>query len=163
MLFLIPVVAAAAGVLLLQRKKSVDTDLVQEEIKLDYRRIYICHSFRDSKSYKRIVSKLKLSENCKVWNHSIPQHKQKVVENDDELREAFKAQMRGCTHVFVLATSDLPRKSYVKMEIEVAQALGKRIIAIRPRGSTYVPKFIKDAKPEYISNDIRTVQKTLKR
>lgn len=161
MWFLIPI--AAAGILLLRKKKSSNDDLVQEEIKLDYRRIYICHSFRDSKSYKRIVKKLKLAENYHVWNHSIPRHKQKVVETEDELREAFKSQMRGCSHIFVLATSDLPRKSYVKMEIEVAQELGKRIIAIRPKGSTYVPKFTKDAKPEYISNDIRTVQKTLKK
>jgi MTH538 TIR-like domain (DUF1863) len=161
MWFLIPI--AAAGILLLRKKKSSEAVIVEEEIKLDYRRIYICHSFRDSKSYKRIVKKLKLAENCKVWNHSIPQHKQKEVKNDEELREAFKSQIRGYSHIFVLATSGLPRKSYVKMEIEVAQELGKRIIAIKPRGSTYVPKFIKDAKPEYISSNVRTVQKSLKK
>ena len=49
------------------------------------------------------------------------------------------------------------------MEKEVAQKLGKRIIAIIPRGSTYVPKFIKNVKPEYISNNVRTIQKTLKK
>lgn len=160
MWFLIPI--AAAGILLLRKKKSSEAVIV-EEIKLDYRRIYICHSFRDSKSYQRIVKKLKLAENCKVWNHSIPQHKQKVIKDDDELREAFKSQIRGCSHIFVLATKGLPQKSYVKMEIEVAQELGKRIIAIKPRGSTYVLKFIRDAKPEYISSNVRIIQKTLKK
>ncbi|MBB3841055.1 hypothetical protein FHS57_005076 [Runella defluvii] len=85
------------------------------------------------------------------------------MKDDNELREVFKSQMRGCTHVFVLTTSGLPRKSYVRMEIEVAQELGKIIIAIRPKGSNYVPPFIKKANPEYISNDIRTVQKALKK
>lgn len=159
MWFLIPI--AAAGILLLRKKKSSEAVIVEEEIKLDYRRIYICHSFRDSKSYQRIVKKLKLAENYKVWNHTIPRHKQKDVKDDDELREAFKSQIKGCSHVFVLATSGLPPESYVKMEIEVAKELGKRIIAIKPRGSNYVPKFIKDAKPEYISSNVRTVQKTL--
>lgn len=72
--------------------------------------------------------------------------------------------MKNCTHVFVLATSDLPQKSYVKMELEVAKELRKKIIAIRPdRDSYYVPPFIQKFNPEYISNNIRTIQKSLKK
>lgn len=161
MWFLLP--AVATGVLLLRKINQTNETIQEENVSLDYRRIYICHSFCDTKSYKKVVRKLKLSEEYKVWNHSIPQHKQRKVKDDDELREVFKSQMRGCSHVFVLATSGLPRKSYVRMEIEVAQELGKRIIAIRSKGSYYVPPFIKKANPEYISNDIRTVQKALKK
>lgn len=50
------------------------------------------------------------------------------------------------------------------MELEVAKELRKKIIAIRPdRDSYYVPPFIQKFNPEYISNNIRTIQKSLKK
>lgn len=123
MWFLVPILVS--GFLLLKRSRN-GSEEVEE---LPYRRIYICHSLYDTKSYKKVVRKLKLSDDFKVMNHSIPKHKQRENDGDDELRDIFRGQMKNCTHVFVLATSDLPQKSYVKMELEVAKELGKKIIA----------------------------------
>ncbi|MCR9062889.1 MAG: TIR domain-containing protein [Cytophagales bacterium] len=152
--------AAIIGHLILTRDEDSG---FYEKIELDYRRIYVCHSFYDSRSYKQLIKKLKLSEDFKIWNHSIPEHKQRKVKNDEELRAIFRRQMAGCTYVFVYANSNLPQKSYVKMELEVAQELGKTIYAVRPKGTYYIPQFIKKFDPEYIWNDIRTLQKTLGR
>jgi hypothetical protein len=158
MWFLIP---AALGLLAFSKNKEKSG--FEDKMELEHHRIYICHSFYDSKTYKALVRKLKLSDDHKVRNLSIPQHKQRKVKDDEELRAVFKQQMRGCSHVFIYANSNIPKKSYVKMELEVAQELGKAIFAIRPKGTYYIPPFIKQFNPEYIWNDIRTVQKTLRR
>jgi hypothetical protein len=95
MWFLIP---ASLGLLALV--KNNEKSGFEYKMEFDQRCIYTCHSFYDSKTYKALVRKLKLSNVHKVWNHSIPQHKQRTVKDDEELRAVFKQQMRGCSHVF---------------------------------------------------------------
>jgi hypothetical protein len=67
--------------------------------------------------------------------------------------------MAGCSHVFVLASSDIPRKSYVKMELEVAHELEKEIIAVLGRDQYKIPPFINKLANKKVTNDTRNLKK----
>jgi hypothetical protein len=131
--------------------------------KLENRRIYICHSYDDSASYNKLIRKLKTTDNRKVYDHSIPVSKKRNIVDNNELRAIFKQQMAGCSHVFVLASSDIPRKSYVKTELEVAKELGKVIIAVTDKDQYSIPPFIKKLADETVTNDKRNLKKQLKK
>jgi hypothetical protein len=85
MWFLIPL--ALGGGLLLHNltKKDKELELDEEDIiekggiKIEYRRIYICHSYDDSSLYKKLAKKLKYTEDYRVFNHSIPKEMQKMM------------------------------------------------------------------------------------
>ncbi|CAH0996177.1 hypothetical protein EMA8858_02307 [Emticicia aquatica] len=169
MWFLIPL--AIGGGLILQslvkksgkEKLNEDSILDNGEIKIEYRRVYICHSYYDSTSYNKLAKKLKMAEDFRIFNHSIPEKKKKHNKNDEELRAIFRKQMGGCSHVFVLASSDIPRKSYVKIELEIAKELGKEIIAVVGKDQYNIPPFIKKLADIEVTNDTRNLKKQLKK
>ena len=165
MWFLIPLVVGGGLLLHNLTKKNKGIELEEEDIienggiKIEYRRIYICHSYDDSNLYKKLAKKLKFTDDYRVFNHSIPKNKQRNAESDEELKAIFRQQMAGCSHVFVLASSDIPQKSYVKMELEVARELGKEIIAVLGRDKYTIPAFINKLANKKVTNDTRNLKK----
>jgi MTH538 TIR-like domain (DUF1863) len=166
---MIPVVVGGGLLLHNLINRNKDEDIDEDEVianggeKIEYRRIYICHSYYDSSSYNKLAKKLKMTEDFKVFNHSIPISKKRDTKDKEELREVFRQQMAGCSHVFVLASPDLPRKSYVKIELEVAKELGKEVIAVTDRYQYSIPPFIKKLSDKIVTNDTRNLKKQLKK
>ncbi|MDI9876596.1 TIR domain-containing protein [Flectobacillus rivi] len=169
MWFLIPLALGGGLILHNLKKKKIASDkedtvaIEKEDIRIEYRRIYICHSFDDSSLYEKLARKLKFTEEYKIFNHSIPKNKRRNTQSDEELRVIFRQQMSGCTHVFVLASPDIPKKSYVKMELEVAQELGKEIVAVTGRNQFKIPPFIRKMSNVLVTNDTRNLKKQLKK
>lgn len=126
------------------------------------RRIFVSHSWRKSgKEYQLFVNKLK-RENIGFYDHSIPEEKAFSEERKQELKKIFRKQMTYCSKVFVLAKNGISQNSYVGMELEIANELGKEIVAVKPHGQIGMPAFIKRKAHREISNNSTSIKNILR-
>lgn len=111
--------------------------------------LFISHSWGYSDAYKKIVGLLDQQTSPRGFNYknySVP--KDDPIHNapsDKALRTAIEAQMKSCSCVVILAGVYATYSKWIKVEIEIAQNLGKRIIAIEPWGSEKTSSVVKDA------------------
>lgn len=113
-------------------------------------KLFISHSWEYSDAYTKMIGMLDTQKNSSssfsYHNHSVP--KDDPIQNapsDKALRAAIEAQMKGCSSVLILAGVYASYSKWINIEIEIAQKLGKRIIAIEPWGSEKTSAVVKNA------------------
>lgn len=108
--------------------------------------LFISHSWTYRDSYERLVKLLDSKPNFHYKNFSVPKddpvHNAK---NEEQLRKAIKNQMKPVSCVLVLAGVYSTYSKWINIEIEMAQDMGKKIIAIEPRGSIKTSSVVKNA------------------
>lgn len=108
--------------------------------------LFISHSWTYRDSYERLVKLLESKPNFHYKNFSVPKddpvHNAK---NEEQLCKAIKNQMKPVSCVLVLAGVYSTYSKWINIEIEMAQDMGKKIIAIEPRGSIKTSSVVKNA------------------
>ena len=108
--------------------------------------LFISHSWNYSDSYDKMVNLLNSVSGFAYRNYSVP--KDDPVHNatyDYQLRDAIRNQMQYATCVLVLAGVYSTYSKWIKIELELAAEMGKRIIAIEPWGSERTSSIVKNA------------------
>lgn len=101
---------------------------------MDYR-IFISHSWSYSDQYERLVQILN-NNGFYFYNHSVPQNDPVHTNGTQkQLREAITNHIRGTQCVLILAGVYSSYSKWINEEIQIAQSMGKPIIAIEPWGA----------------------------
>ncbi len=110
--------------------------------------LFISHSWTYSDAYEKMTSILnsQVSSDFCYKNYSVP--KDDPIHNaksDNELKAKIEAQIKPCSCVLILAGVYSTYSKWINIEIEIAQRLQKRIIAIEPWGAEKTSTIVKNA------------------
>ena len=106
--------------------------------------LFISHSWTYSDAYEKLVALLDAKPYFSYKNYSVP--KDDPIHHayyDYQLRAAIKAQMQPASCVLILAGVYASYSKWINIEIELAQQMGKTIIAIEPCGSEKTSTVVK--------------------
>lgn len=108
--------------------------------------LFISHSWTYSEAYDRLVEMLNDAPGFSYKNYSVP--KDDPIHNatyDYQLRAAIRNQMRHASCILILAGVYSTYSKWINIEIQLAQEMGKRIIAIEPWGASRTSAVVKNA------------------
>lgn len=95
--------------------------------------LFISHSWSYSDAYDGLVNLLNSNPSFDYKNYSVPKDDPiHDAEDDYQLKEAIKSQMQHASCVLILAGIYSTYSKWINIEIELAQEMGKKIIAVEP-------------------------------
>lgn len=106
--------------------------------------LFISHSWTYSSAYEGLTALLNNMPGFYYRNYSVP--KNDPIHNayfDFQLKEAIRKQMQYASCVLVLAGVYSTYSKWIKIELELAREMGKKIIAIEPWGSERTSAVVK--------------------
>ena len=98
--------------------------------------LFISHSWTYSDEYAKLINLLNGVSGFTYRNYSVP--KDDPIHNapyDFQLKAAIRNQMQHASCVLVLAGVYSTYSRWIKIELELAREMGKKIIAIEPWGA----------------------------
>ena len=101
--------------------------------------LFISHSWKYSNDYERLENLLKGYSYFSFRNYSVPKQDPLDISGTNyraKLQLEIEQQMRNCNVVLVIAGKYASYSDSIDMELDVAIAMNKPIIAIEPWGST---------------------------
>lgn len=108
--------------------------------------LFISHSWTYGDAYDRLVDMLNAKPYFSYKNYSVPKYDPiHNVSNDYQLKEAIRRQMQPASCVLILAGVYSTYSKWINIEIELAQSMGKKIIAIEPWGAERTSSKVKSA------------------
>lgn len=108
--------------------------------------LFISHSWAYSNTYNELVNLLNAKSYFNYKNYSVP--KDDPIHNAPyayQLKEAIRKQMQPASCVLILAGVYSTYSKWINIEIELAQSMNKKIIAIEPWGSQRTSLTVKNA------------------
>ncbi len=108
--------------------------------------LFISHSWTYSDAYEKLVNLLDAKPYFSYKNYSVP--KNDPIHHayyDYQLKAAIKAQMQSASCVLILAGVYATYSKWINIEIELANSMGKTIIAIQPWGAEKTSTVVKNA------------------
>lgn len=108
--------------------------------------LFISHSWAYSDTYDGLVRLLNSKSYFDYRNYSVP--KNDPIHNagsDYQLRQAIRAQMQPVSCVIILAGVYASYSKWINIEIDLAQSMGKKIIAVQPWGAEKTSMAVKNA------------------
>ncbi|AYZ21805.1 TIR domain-containing protein [Gardnerella vaginalis] len=109
-------------------------------------RLLIDSTWAYSDAYEGLVKLLDSSPNFDYKNYSVPKDDPiHDAEDDYQLKEAIKNQMQHASCVLILAGIYSTYSKWINIEIELAQEMGKKIIAVEPWDSEKTSRVVKNA------------------
>lgn len=108
--------------------------------------LFISHSWTYGDAYDRLVDMLNAKPYFSYKNYSVPKYDPiHNVSNDYQLKEAIRRQMQPASGILILAGVYSTYSKWINIEIELAQSMGKKIIAIEPWGAERTSSKVKSA------------------
>ena len=125
--------------------------------------LFISHSWSYPDAYEGLVGLLNNASNFTYKNYSVPQNDPiHHANNDAQLRAAIRNQMRNASCVLILAGVYASYSKWIKIEIELAQEMGKKIIAIEPRGSQHTSAVVKSAAHDTVGWNTHSIVRSIR-
>lgn len=125
--------------------------------------IFISHSWSYSDKYDNLIKMLKQKSNFKYKDYSVP--KDNPIHNakyDYELKYAIRQQMAHANKVLILAGVYATYSKWINIEIELAQEMGKKIIAIEPWASEKTSIPVKKAADKIVSWNANSIVEAIR-
>ena len=108
--------------------------------------LFISHSWSYSDAYNKLTSLLDNANYFTYKNYSVPKDDPiHNANNDKELYEEIKQQIRYASVVIILAGVYSSYSKWIDKEIKIAEELGKPILAIEPWASDKTSLKVKNA------------------
>lgn len=126
--------------------------------------LFISHSWSYSNQYEGLVNLLNNAPYFIYKNYSIP--KDDPIHNalnTCELKKAIRNQIKYASCVIILAGVYSAYSKWIKIEIELAQEMGKRIIAVEPWGSYRTSDIVKRSADEIVAWNTNSIVSAIKR
>lgn len=125
--------------------------------------IFISHSWAYSDSYEKLINILNSTDNFSYKNYSVP--KNDPIHNakyDYQLKEAIRNQIKYASCVLILAGVYSTYSKWINIEIELAQEMGKKIIAIEPWGAERTSTTVKNNATEIVKWQAASIVNAIK-
>ena len=98
--------------------------------------IFISHSWTYSDAYEKLVNLLGAAPCFAYKNYSVPKNDPiDYAIYDYQLKAAIRNQMQHASCILILAGVYSTYSKWINIEIQLAQEMGKKIIAIEPWGA----------------------------
>lgn len=107
--------------------------------------LFISHSWTYSDAYEKLVNLLDADPCFAYKNYSVP--KNDPIHNatyDYQLKAAIRNKMQHASCVLILAGVYSTYSKWINIEIQLAQEMGKKIIAIEPWGAEKTSTVVKN-------------------
>ena len=124
-------------------------------------RIFITHAWTYASEYYRLVNLLDAAPYFSWTNYSVPKH-DALEEPKSKLVEALRDQIRPVNIVIVLAGMYVIYREWIQKEIDIAQAMKKPILGVRPRGHVRTPKEVQEASVEMVGWSTESIVKAIR-
>ena len=125
--------------------------------------LFISHSWTYSDAYEKLLNLLDEKPYFYYKDYSVPKddpvHNAK---NDKQLREAIENQMMHASCVLILAGVYATYSKWINIEIELAEEMGKKIIAVEPWGSQKTSSVVKDSADEIVKWNTDSIVKAIR-
>ena len=106
--------------------------------------LFISHSWTYSDAYKELVSLLDSNTSFNYRNYSVPKDAPVHIANSQaQFRAAIRNQIQHASCVLILAGMYSTYSKWINIEIELANEMGKQIIAIEPWGAERTSTVVK--------------------
>lgn len=125
--------------------------------------LFISHSWTYSDTYERLVNLLNSVSGFTYRNYSVP--KNDPIHNalyDYQLKAAIRNQLQHASCVLVLAGVYSSYSKWIRIELELATEMGKKIIAIEPWGSERTSATVKSCADEIVKWQASSVVKAIR-
>ena len=125
--------------------------------------LFISHSWTYSDAYEKLVNILDGVSGFSYRNDSVP--KDDPIHNAPyayQLKAAIRNQMQHASCVLVLAGVYSSYSKWIKIELELAAEMGKKIIAIEPWGSERTSTIVKNYADEIVKWQGSSVVKAIR-
>ena len=125
--------------------------------------LFISHSWAYSDAYEKLINLLDSADNFSYKNYSVP--KDDPIHNakyDYQLKAAIREQMKYASCVLILAGVYASYSKWIKIEFELAQELGKKIIAIQPWAAQRTSLVVKNAADEIVGWNTSSIVRSIK-
>lgn len=106
--------------------------------------IFISHAWNYNNDYYTIIEWLD-SSLILYHNYSVPKHDPVDAKNTPKLKKALTEQMKHASIVIIIAGMYASHSNWIQYEIDEAVRMGKKIIAIKPRGNERIPSAVQKA------------------
>lgn len=107
--------------------------------------LFISHSWSYSDAYEKLVRLLDTKPYFTYKNYSVPQNDPiHHAYYDYQLKAAIKSQMQPASCVLILAGVYATYSKWINIEIDLANSMGKKIIAIQPWGAKKTSTVVKN-------------------
>ena len=108
--------------------------------------LFISHSWTYSDSYEKLIGLLNAKPRFYYRDYSVPKNDPiHYAGNTNQLRAAIRAKIQPASCVLILAGVYATYSKWINIEIQLAQEMGKRIIAIEPWGAERTSLTVKNA------------------
>lgn len=101
--------------------------------------LFISHSWKYNNEYEKLIKLLEDRGYFNFADYSVPKTDPLYIKRGSDyekiLREGIENQMRSCSILLVIAGKWVSFSDSILMELEIANKMGKAIIAIRPYGA----------------------------
>lgn len=125
--------------------------------------LFISHSWTYSGAYDRLVEMLNDAPGLSYKNYSVP--KDDPIHNatyDYQLRAAIRNQMQHASCILILAGVYSTYSKWINIEIQLAQEMGKRIIAVELWGAKKSSLVVKNAADKIVGWNTSSIVKAIK-
>lgn len=116
--------------------------------------LFLSHAWFYSEDYTRFFDLINEAPNFKYRNYSVPEHDPVIDPGTSvgkaKLTQLLDNQIKPVNCFLVVAGMYATYKDWIQKEVEIAQAYGKPIIGLVPRGQERIPVFIQEAADEMI-------------
>lgn len=107
--------------------------------------LFISHSWAYSNEYDKLIDLLNANPYFYYKNYSVPKNDPiHGANNDAQLKEAIRRQMQSTSCVLIPAGVYATYSKWINIEINLAKAMNKKIIAIEPWGSARTSTVVKE-------------------
>mgnify|MGYP001054306998 CR=1 FL=1 len=103
------------------------------------KRLFISHSWSYSERYSSMVNLLNKRNYFNWTNYSVPTDKAFDKMSVDELKEQLREQIRPVHCVVIISGMWFAHSNWLKFEMDFANAIGKPVLGVRPRGAKKTP------------------------
>ena len=113
--------------------------------------LFISHSWSYSYYYERLTKMLNNVSGFTYRDYSVPKDDPiHNADNDKQLRAAIRNQMQHASCVLVLAGVYASYSKWINIELELAEEMGKKIIAIEPWAAERTSAIVKEYADEIV-------------
>ena len=125
--------------------------------------IFVSHSWKYSKEYKRFVALLEKRGHFNFKNYSIPDEKEIDTSTDRELKKALSNQIKPTHTVIILAGMYTNSSKWIKIEMDIASKMGKNMIGIKSYGNKRVSKQVSSRVKEVVNWNTESIVKAIRK
>lgn len=125
--------------------------------------LFISHSWVYSDAYSKLMELLSNAPYFNFKNYSVPKDDPiHNAPNNYQLRAAIKNQMQHASCVLILAGVYATYSKWINIEIQLAQEMGKKIIAIQPWAAQRTSQVVKNSADEIVGWNTDSIVKAIR-